>query len=188
LKPGDAAFDRVQNLIVGSNLQAAMAAVESARVQGFNPYLITADLQGEAKEAGMLLSGYAHKVYENGIPVEPPACLIAGGETTVTLHGNGLGGRNQELALSAVKELSNLENTLLITLATDGEDGPTQAAGAVVSGNTNQRAKVAGMDPEEYLARNDAFHFFEQLDDLLITGSTGTNVNDLAFLFIDSAE
>ncbi len=111
------------------------------------------------------------------------ACLISGGETTVTLQGDGLGGRNQEFALSAVNELGGLNDIALVSLATDGGDGPTDAAGAVVSGETLYRARQLGLDPDEFLARNDAYHFFEPLGDLLKPGPTQTNVNDLAFFF-----
>ncbi len=109
--------------------------------------------------------------------------MIAGGETTVTIKGNGKGGRNQELALAAVNELKDLENVMLISLATDGEDGPTDAAGAVVTGESARRAELLGLFAADYLSRNDAYSFFEGLGDLVRTGPTGTNVNDLIFLF-----
>jgi hydroxypyruvate reductase len=109
--------------------------------------------------------------------------MIAGGETTVTIRGAGKGGRNQELALAAVPLLADLPDVMLVTLATDGEDGPTNAAGAVVNGETASRAQALGLNPAEYLANNDSYHFFEQLGDLLKPGPTGTNVNDLTFLF-----
>jgi hydroxypyruvate reductase len=116
-----------------------------------------------------------------------PFCLIAGGETTVTLRlrsgRSGKGGRNQELALSAVDELDGVENILFISLATDGDDGPTDAAGAVVNGETRQRAERLGLFAADYLSRNDAYHFFQPLNDLIKCGYTGTNVNDLLFLF-----
>ena len=108
-----------------------------------------------------------------------PFCLIAGGETTVTIKGDGHGGRNQELALAAVDEIRDLENVMLVSLATDGEDGPTDAAGAVVTGESARRAESLGLDAAGYLSRNDAYNFFHKLDDLIKTGSSGTNVNDL---------
>jgi hydroxypyruvate reductase len=110
--------------------------------------------------------------------------LIAGGETTVTVSGQGLGGRNQELALGAVIDLAGLENTVLISLATDGSDGPTDAAGAVVTGKTLARARDLNLDPVQFLANNDSYHFFASLGDLLLPGPTMTNVNDLVFLFV----
>jgi hydroxypyruvate reductase len=108
---------------------------------------------------------------------------VAGGETTVTLHGHGRGGRNQELALGAVADLAGLEHVALVALATDGDDGPTDAAGAVVTGETLARARALGLDPAAHLARNDAYPFFAALGDLLRPGPTHTNVNDLTFIF-----
>ena len=182
-KPGDPIFERVHNLIIGSNLQAAQAALKQAVAEGWNSLLLTTVLQGEARQAGGFLAAVLRQVCASGHPTPRPACIIAGGETTVTLCGDGLGGRNQELALSAVHELAGLENALLISLATDGGDGPTDAAGAVVSGETLQKAQALGLDPLDFLTCNDAYYFFEPLGDLIRTGPTQTNVNDLAFLF-----
>jgi hydroxypyruvate reductase len=112
-----------------------------------------------------------------------PFCLLAGGETTVTLKGKGKGGRNQELALGAVDALAGLEDVMLVSLATDGEDGPTDAAGAAVTGESARRAKRLGMSVADFLSRNDAYIFFDALDDLIRTGPSGTNVNDLTLCF-----
>ena len=125
----------------------------------------------------------AHRLRVDSAMKPRPFCLIAGGETTVTLRGKGKGGRNQEVALSAVSELRDLENVMLVALGTDGDDGPTDAAGAVVTGETAQRAELLGLDASDHLSRNDAYPFFDALGDLLKTGPTGTNVNDLNFLF-----
>lgn len=182
-KPGDPIFERVQNVIIGSNFLAAQAAVKEAKENGFNPLLLTTYLQGEARQAGEFLACIARQIADTGQPIARPACLVAGGETTVTIHGEGSGGRNQELALGAVTSLSGLNDILLATLASDGGDGPTDAAGAVVTGDTLKRAMAAGLDPADYLARNDSYRFFEQLGDLLKTGPTQTNVNDLTFVF-----
>lgn len=182
-KPGDPLFDRVQNVLVGSNLIAARAACEQAAQEGFATLLLTTWLQGEAREAGRFLASLARGMAADGYPLGRPGCVVAGGETTVTLRGDGLGGRNQELALGAVADLAGVPGVALVTLATDGGDGPTDAAGAVVTGETLARARVAGLDPAQFLARNDAYHFFEPLGDLLQTGPTQTNVNDLAFVF-----
>ncbi|MBP1468575.1 glycerate kinase [Candidatus Chloroploca sp. M-50] len=176
-------FARVTNLLVGDNRQAAVAALETARQAGFAPLLLTTSLEGEAREAGRMLAAILREIALSGNPLPRPACLIAGGETTVTLRGNGRGGRNQELALAAVKALDGLPNVALIALATDGGDGPTDAAGAVVTGATAERARALGLDPDAFLANNDAYHFFQALDDLLLTGPTSTNVNDLTLLF-----
>jgi len=140
-------------------------------------------VQGEARQVGELMGGILCQAATSGDPLPRPACLVAGGETTVVLRGGGLGGRNLELALGAVEMVAGLERVLLISLATDGEDGPTDAAGAVVSGETRGRALSVGMSTAEYLRENNAYPFFELLDDLILTGPTGTNVNDLIFLF-----
>jgi glycerate 2-kinase len=183
-KPGDASFARVQNLIVGSNVQAADAALAAARAEGFNTLLLTTYLQGEAREIGRALAAVAREVVASGRPIPRPACVIAGGETTVTLRGDGAGGRNQELALAAAADLAGTADVALIALATDGGDGPTDAAGAVVTGATLERARELGLDPTAHLARNDAYPFFAALGDLLRPGPTQTNVNDLAFVFV----
>jgi len=182
-KPGDPIFEHVQNVVIGSNLLAAQAALQQATLEGFHSQLLTTSLQGEARQAGRLLAAIARQAAETGQPLPHPACLIAGGETTVTVTGGGLGGRNQELALSAVQDLAGLPGVALVTLATDGGDGPTDAAGAIVTGDTLQQARQAGLSPDLFLANNDAYHFFEPLGDLIKTGPTQTNVNDLAFIF-----
>jgi hydroxypyruvate reductase len=178
-KPDDPIFPRVQNVIVGDNVLAAKAALAQAQIEGFHTEYLGSDWQGEAREVGAEL---AQKMRVTTKLLPNPFCLIAGGETTVTVQGTGTGGRNQELTLAAVPELAELDNALLISLATDGEDGPTDAAGAVVSGETLQRAEEMGLVVADYLSRNDAYHFFERLGDLLKIGPSGTNVNDLVFL------
>ncbi|HWQ15006.1 MAG TPA: DUF4147 domain-containing protein, partial [Roseiflexaceae bacterium] len=182
-KPGDPALEGVQNVVVGSNAQAAAAALEAARAEGFHPLLLTTYLQGEAREIGRALAAVAREIAASGNPLPRPACLVAGGETTVTLRGAGRGGRNQELALAAAADLAGLEGVALVALATDGDDGPTDAAGAVATGETLARAQALGLDLANHLARNDAYPFFAALDDLLRPGPTHTNVNDLMFLF-----
>lgn len=183
-KPGDPLFSRVYNTIIASNTQAAHAALEQAHSERMNACLLTTFLQGHANDAGPFLASIARQVDASSDPLPRPACIIAGGETTVILRGKGLGGRNQEMALSAVHTLAGLPDTLLACLATDGGDGPTDAAGAVVTGETLQRALNAGLDPDQYLSANDSYHFFEPLGDLFKPGPTMTNVNDLAFLFL----
>jgi glycerate 2-kinase len=182
-KPGDPLFERVQNLIVGSNRQAAEGALAAARAEGFSTLLLTTYLQGEAREAGRVLGAVARELAATGRPVPRSACIVAGGETTVTLRGDGMGGRNQELALAAVADLAGLRDVILVTLATDGGDGPTDAAGAVVTGATLDQARGLGLNPAAHLARNDAYPFFAALGDLLRPGPTQTNVNDLTFVF-----
>jgi hydroxypyruvate reductase len=183
-KPGDPLFTRVQNVLIGSNVQAAQAAQAAAQAAGMHTLLLTTYVEGEARVAGQFLAAIARELALRGNPLPTPACVIVGGETTVTLRGNGRGGRNQELALAAAIALDGLPNAFIVTLATDGGDGPTDAAGAVASGTTLARARAAGIDPHEHLRTNDAYPFFAALDDLLRPGPTGTNVNDLAFVFV----
>ncbi len=182
-KPGDPIFERTHTLVIASNQQAAQAAVHEAESLGFNSLLLTTFLQGEARQAGRTLAAIARQMNTSGQPVSRPACLVTGGETTVSLRGDGLGGRNTELALAAVPGLAGLEKCLLVSLATDGGDGPTDSAGAVVSGETLERAARLKLSPEDFLARNDSYHYFEKLGDLIKTGPTQTNVNDLVFVF-----
>ena len=183
-KPGEPLFERVRNVLAGSSLLAAQAALRQAREEGFHPYLLRTDQQGEARQVAFELATLLRQAHRSGQPAPVPACIVAGGETTVTLGPDpGLGGRNTELALAAVTELANFPGVLLVTLATDGDDGPTGAAGAVVAGESYRRALGLGLDPVEALRRNDSYPFFEALGDLLKPGPTGTNVGDLTFLF-----
>ncbi len=179
-KPADGLFARVENFLAGSNALAAQAALRQAQSEGFSTEYLGDDWQGEARETARRLC--ARLAGRRG-----PLCLVAGGETTVTLRGDGRGGRNQELALAAALELAGRQDALLVTLATDGEDGPTNAAGAVVTGQTLARAQSLGLDAADFLARNDSYTFFASLGDLIQTGPTGTNVNDLTFLFLQQA-
>ena len=176
-KPGDALFSRVSNILVGSNEIASQAAAEKAHQLGFETKNLGNDWQGEAREVAKTLT---QKLSTSS---NTPLCMIAGGETTVTLKGSGKGGRNLELALAGVPFLDGLPDVMLVTLATDGEDGPTDAAGAAVTGDTASKARELGLDPEKYLNNNDSYHFFSSLRDLLKPGPTGTNVNDLTFIF-----
>ena len=175
-----AGLHNVRNIIIADNRLAADAALGQAQQEGFDAQIHTTALQGEARDVGRML---AQRLRDESKKRKRPFCLIAGGETTVTLTGKGKGGRNQELALSAVEELNGLENVVLISLATDGDDGPTDAAGAVVTGDTAARATMLKLEAASHLSRNDAYPFFQALGDLIKSGPTGTNVNDLIFLF-----
>jgi glycerate 2-kinase len=185
-KPGDAIFDKVQNVVVGSNRLAALAAVKKARVLGFNALLLSTYVEGEAREVGRVAAALAKGIRAHGDPLSPPACLVWGGETTVMVRGEGKGGRNQELALSAALALDGWRDVLIMALATDGTDGPTDAAGAIVTGETMDRAREHGLDAWAALEANNSYHFFEALDGLIRTGPTGTNVNDLLFELVGS--
>lgn len=189
-KPGAAMFASVHNLIVGSNRLAVEAAEKRARALGFNSVILSTHMQGEAREVAKVTAAIAREIDACGRPVARPACVIWGGETTVTVRGDGRGGRNQELALAAVPGLDGLRETWLATLATDGVDGSTDAAGAIVSGRTAAQARASNLNVEGFLARNDSYGFFTALPastgdaGLIVTGPTGTNVNDLTFLIM----
>ena len=182
-KAGDPALQHTQNFIVASNEHAACAAVEQARQMGLHTLLLSTSVEGEAREVAKVLAAVVKEVVRSGQPLPRPACIVAGGETTVTVRGDGLGGRNQELALAAAASIAGLDNVAIVALGTDGTDGPTDAAGAVCTGQTLQRAAHKGLSPAGFLANNDAYHFFEAIGDLIVTGPTNTNVNDLTLLF-----
>lgn len=183
-KPGAALFERVHNQLIGSNRQAALAAVDTARRLGYQALLLTTFVEGEAREAAQLAAALAKGIRRHGDPLAPPACLVWGGETTVTVRGTGKGGRNQELALAVAQALAGWEEIAVMALATDGTDGPTDAAGAVVDGSTVQRAHELGLDLQAALDQNDAYPLLAATGDLLRLGPTGTNVNDLLVILV----
>jgi glycerate 2-kinase len=152
-------------------------------VMGFMPRLLTTALQGEASQAGRFLAAILKQIAESDEPLPRPACLIAGGETTVTVHGSGRGGRNQELALAAALDLDGVPGVALMALATDGQDGPTEAAGALVTGDTLRRAAALGLEARRFLENQDSYTFFSALGDSILLSKGRTNVNDLIFLF-----
>jgi len=182
-KADDPIFQKVNNVIVGSNELAALAAIEQAKALGFNAQLLSTYIEGEAREVARVFAGLAKELVRYNRPLSRPACLVAGGETTVHIQGDGKGGRNQELALASAIALEGWSDAMVVSLATDGTDGPTDAAGALATGDTVQKGREKGLDAREYLARNDSYHFFEAIGDLLLTGPTNTNVNDLIFVF-----
>jgi hydroxypyruvate reductase len=180
LKPGDPVFDRVENRIIANNETALRAAQAQARREGFAVELLDTALQGEASVVGVEL---ASRLRQEVAHREGPFCLLAGGETTVTVRGYGKGGRNQEVALAAMPELAGLQDVLMLSLATDGQDGPTVAAGAVIDGESWGRANALGIDVDEALSANNSAPVFQALSDQLVTSATGTNVNDLVMMF-----
>jgi hydroxypyruvate reductase len=183
-KPGDIVFERVYNSLIGSNILALRAAEKEAKSLGFNTLILSSSIEGETREAARFHTAIAKEVISSGNPIPKPACILSGGETTVTIKGNGLGGRNQEFALSGALEISGIEKVVLLSGGTDGTDGPTDATGAVADHTTIQRAKSMGLDPKAHLENNDAYPFFQKLGDLLITGPTHTNVMDVRILLI----
>ena len=178
-KPDDSLFNQVNNYIIASNRQAVEAAADMAQQLGYKPLILSTFIEGETREIARMHSAIAKEIHHSGNPLTPPACIISGGETTVTITGDGLGGRNQEFALAAALDIDGLPNTVIVSIGTDGTDGPTDAAGAIADGQTVKRACNLGLNPREYLENNDAYHFFSPLDDLLMTGPTNTNVMDI---------
>jgi glycerate-2-kinase len=183
-KASDKAFKKVYNVVVRNNRFASLAARKYLKSTGLNTLLLTSTLEGEARHIGVMLASIAHEVFVSGNPVRKLAGIIPGGETTVTVTGKGLGGRNQELALAAALKLSSTDRVVLASLSTDGVDGPTDAAGAIPDGETVARAIKMKLTPEEFLNENDSYHFFSKIGDLVLTGPTGTNVNDVSMLVI----
>lgn len=183
-KPGDPSLAHAQNVIVGSNLLAVNAAAEKARELGLRTMVLSTFIEGETRDVARMHAAIARQARLYGQPLRAPACLITGGETTVTIRGKGKGGRNQEFALAAAIDLAGLEDTLILSGGTDGSDGPTGAAGALADGRTCERAAKLGLQAKAYLADNDSYHFFEKLNDLIVTGPTHTNVMDVRLILI----
>lgn len=185
-KPGDGIFERTQTVVIGDNRVAALAACAQAKALGYSTWLLSTFVEGEAREVAKVIAALGKEIIASGMPALPPACLVLGGETTVTLTPeHGAGGRNQELALAAALALDGLNNITVASLATDGSDGPTDSAGGLVDGETVARGRLLGLDAAATLARHDAYPFLQATGDLLLSGPTQTNVNDLIFVLVD---
>jgi glycerate 2-kinase len=184
-KPDDPVFGRVTNTVIGNNRLVVDAAAAQAVALGYGPHLLTRSLEGEARDVAARLVGLARETREGRGPAAAPACLIAGGETTVTVRGRGLGGRCQEFALAAALALEGEAGIVALAAGTDGTDGPTPAAGAVADGETARRAREHGIDPRVALAENDSNPVFAALGDLVTTGPTNTNLLDLYLLLVE---
>ncbi len=183
-KADDPIFEQTSSILVGTNLQALEAAAAEAESLGYPSLILSSMIEGDTGEAARFHTALAREIAKSGHPLPRPACLISGGETTVVVRGKGKGGRNQEFALVAALDLDGLEGACLLSGGTDGTDGPTDAAGAVVDGATVARALAKGLDPRAFLEKNDSYHFFEHLGDLVITGPTNTNVMDLRVILL----
>jgi hydroxypyruvate reductase len=181
-KAGDPCFATAHHCIVGNNFQSLLAARDRAARLGFQALLLTTALKGESREVAKVLAALLLEMRRSGHPLSPPACLLLGGETTVTVRGEGKGGRSQELVLAGAIAIAGGRDLVIWSAGTDGTDGPTDAAGAVADGDTWARAKEVGLDPLRALEENDAYHFFEGLGDLIKTGPTLTNVMDILLL------
>ena len=177
-------FKNIFNFIIGSNIDALVAAKRKAEELGYNTLILSSSIEGETKHAAHLHCSIAREIVKSGNPLPKPACVLSGGETIVKVSGGGLGGRNMEFALESAFQISNHENIIILSGGTDGTDGPTDAAGAFADSDTLSRAETAGLDPEKYLLENDSYNFFKPLNDLLITGPTNTNVMDLQIMLI----
>lgn len=180
-KPGDPLFRNVENEIIGSNQKSLEAAARKARELGYRTAILASTIEGETIEVARMHAAIARQIRVFGQPLRAPACVVSGGETTVTIRGKGKGGRNQEFALAAAIDIAGLEKTLIFSAGTDGTDGPTDAAGAIADGTTVTRSK---RDAAQALRENDSYPYFADLKDLVITGSTGTNVMDLHLIIV----
>jgi len=179
-KPGDPLFRRVRNTVIGSNRLALDAAARRARELGYRTLVLASEIEGETREIARMHAAIARQVVRAGQPARPPACIVTGGETTVTLKGDGLGGRNQEFVLAAAIDIDGLPGTVVFSAGTDGSDGPTDAAGAIADGDTLRR----NPDARKYLDANDSYHYFDPLGDLVKTGPTNTNVMDVRLILV----
>ena len=187
-KEGDAFLASVTNTLIGNNSVSVESAREKAEKLGFNTMVLTTVLEGEAAEMGTVFTAIATEIIKSGNPIPVPACIIAGGETTVTVKGNGKGGRNQEMALSAAVRLVGVPNVAFLSGGTDGTDGPTDAAGGVVDGTTVISGKEKDLDVLQFLERNDSYNYLKRVNGLLMTGPTGTNVMDIQILLVGEPE
>jgi hydroxypyruvate reductase len=173
-------LQNAENRIIGSNRMALDAAAVKAKELGFKTLILSSSIEGETREIAAMHAAIAREMRQSANPLKAPACIISGGETTVTLRGKGMGGRNQEFALAAAVGSAGLKDVLIFSAGTDGTDGPTDAAGAQSDGETLRR----GPEALRRLANNDSYHFFEPLKDLIITGPTGTNVMDIHLILV----
>ena len=177
-------FKNIFNFIIGNNMDALSASKKKALELGYNTLILSSSIEGETKYAAYLHCSIAKEIIKSGTPLAKPACILSGGETTIKVSGDGLGGRNMEFALESAFKISNKKNITVLSGGTDGTDGPTDAAGAIVDSETINRSKTSGLDPVKYLLENDSYNFFNSLNDLLITGPTNTNVMDLRIMLI----
>jgi len=183
-KQEDAIFLKVTNVVVGNNRLAMLGAKQKARALGYQSCILSGSIEGEARDAALLHVAVAKEILASGEPIGRPACLVSGGETTVTVRGGGRGGRNQEFALAAAIEIDGSDEIVVLSGGTDGIDGPTDAAGGIVDGTTIQRARDKGLDARAHLQENDSYPVLLATGDLLVTGPTFTNVMDLRLVLV----
>ena len=183
-KEGDRIFKNTYNLIIAGNMEAINAAKHESKKIGYKTLVLSSMIEGETRDVAKVHTAIAKEILKTGNPLPPPACILSGGETTVNVTGSGLGGRNQEFTLAGAIDITERKNIVVLSGGTDGGDGPTDAAGAIADNNTFKRAENMGLNPLHFLLNNDSYHFFKQLDDLLITGPTNTNVMDLRIILV----
>jgi hydroxypyruvate reductase len=183
-KPGDPVFEGVANVVCGGGRHAVEAAAEKARELGYEPLVLSTTMTGDARAIGEVCASVVREALESGNPAPPPCAIVSGGEATVVVRGDGTGGPNQEFALTLAVELDGVEGWSALAADTDGNDGPTDAAGGLVDGGTAAKIRAAGTDPSRALQDNDARTALEAGGALLVTGPTGTNVNDLRVVLV----
>ncbi|MHB9028025.1 MAG: DUF4147 domain-containing protein [Candidatus Latescibacterota bacterium] len=183
-KEGDAFLSFARNTIVGNNRMSVEAARNAALTRGYHTLVLSTVIEGEAREVGTVYAALASEIESTGNPIPIPACVIGGGEPTVTIRGKGKGGRNQEMAAKVAERITGMENAAFLSGGTDGTDGPTDAAGGVVDGTTYAAGKEKRLDIHAALADNDSYHYLKAVDGLLVTGPTGTNVMDIHILLV----
>jgi hydroxypyruvate reductase len=183
IKPGNPLLDNSVQRLIATNRQCLDVAAQTAQRLGFFPMILSSTIEGETREVARVHTAILKECLTTGNPAATPCCLISGGETTITLgRKHGKGGRNQEFALAAALELAGVEGVLAVSFGTDGTDGPTEAAGAWADGRTYSRARSMNLNPRSFLEAHDAYNFFKQLDDLIVTGPTRTNVMDIRLM------
>jgi glycerate 2-kinase len=188
-KPGDSVFDHVENYIIANNRLMVEAAMAKARELRFNTLVLGTEFEGEARDVGGIFAAIAREIQASGNPIPVPACVLAAGETTVTVRGDGIGGRNQEMALAwaiSMASRASASTACFASVASDGTDGPTNAAGGVVDPLTCKCASELGMTPAKFLQNNDSFHLLRATGDLIVTGPTHTNLMDLQILLVST--
>lgn len=183
-KEGYRIFKNTYNLIIAGNMEAINAARQESKKIGYKTLVLSSMIEGETRDVAKVHTAIAKEILKTGNPIPPPACILSGGETTVNITGSGLGGRNQEFVLAAAIDIAERKNIVVLSGGTDGGDGPTDAAGAIADTNTFKRAESMCLNPLNFLLNNDSYHFFKQLNDLLITGPTNTNVMDLRIVLV----
>ena len=183
-KPEDPVFRNAESLVIGSSSRSMKAACDAAEGKGYHTLFLSSFIEGETRDVAKVHTAVVKEIIHSGHPVPKPACIVSGGETTVTIRGKGRGGRNTEFVLAAAMEIEGMENVVVLSGGTDGTDGPTDAAGAVADGETLRKAREQGLNAAECLKDNDSYRFFKGIDDLLITGPTMTNVMDIRLMLV----